>query len=86
MGYKIDKFIRKQDEFEIDDDDVLLELINTEKDLWLIAVSNSMKSSLTSINESLVKVSRFDSNKPILISATSLDILKIKGKLLKNKS
>lgn len=46
LGFEIDKFIRKSDGSEVDDDDVLNHLFTEEKELWLVCLANGQEYSL----------------------------------------
>ena len=68
LAFRISKFVREKDGIEIEDNQVLMELIKLEKELWLIAVE--FKS---------VKVSLFNQRKCFSYDAKSINTLKKMG-------
>ena len=71
----IDKFVREEDGLEVDDDDVLQELLKSDKEVCLIAKKNSE----TSKTKQLLKISTLNQKDPSLFDANSLKLLKIHG-------
>ncbi len=67
--------MRKEDGLEVEDDDVLQELLKSEKEVWLIA----KKSSETSKIKQIVKVSTLNQKDPSSFDANSLKLLKMQG-------
>ena len=67
--------MRKEDEFEVEDDDVLRELLGINSEVWLIAKKNSGPSN----KKHLVKVSTLNKKDPRSIDADSLKRLKKSG-------
>ncbi len=71
--------MRKEDGLEVEDDDVLQELLlNSDKELCLVAKKNSETSK---INRN-VKISTFNQREPSLFDANSLKLLRIHGTFL----
>jgi hypothetical protein len=75
LGFVIGKFLRKEDESEVEDNDVLQELLKSEKEVWLIA----KKKSDTPNNKHLVKISTLNQKDPSSIDADNLKLLKEHG-------
>ncbi len=67
--------MRKEDGLEVEDDDVLQELLNSEKEVCLIAEKNSETSKIKQI----VKVSTLNQKDPCSLDANSLKLLKMQG-------
>lgn len=76
MGYKVEKFTRKEDDIEVEDNEVLQELLSIEKEVWLVAKESSVK---TQIN-SHIKVSTLSQKEPKEFNANSLESLKNQSK------
>ena len=68
--------MRKEDGLEVEDDDVLQELLlNSDKELCLVAKKNSETSKIKQI----VKVSSLNQKDPCSLDANSLKLLKMQG-------
>ena len=76
LGYKIEKFKRQQDQAEIEDNDVLIELINAEKEVWLVAFPKDYASQVNATKFQTVKVSTFNRNLPVQMEAKNMASLK----------
>jgi hypothetical protein len=69
--------VRKDDGLEVEDDDVLQELLlNSDKEVCLIAEKNSETLKIKQI----VKVSTLNQKDPCSLDANSLKLLKMQGK------
>ncbi len=80
LGFSIDKFVRKEDGLEVEDDVVLQELIKSEKEVWLIAKKISGSSNRKNGVAQIAKVSTLNQKEPSSFDANSLKLLKMQGK------
>ena len=67
--------MRKEDDLEVEDDDVFQELLKNDKEICLIAKKNSE----TLKTKQLVKVSTLNQKEPSSFDAKSLKLLKMQG-------
>lgn len=73
MGFKVERFTRKEDDLEVEDNDVFQELLSSGKEVWLVAKT---KNSETLKKDSRVMVSTLNQSKPVPFIAKTLESLK----------
>jgi len=76
LGYKIGTFTRKEDDLEVENDEVLQEMLSCEKEVWLIAKTKNSEKLKT---ESRVLISTLNQTKPVPFIAKSLESLRNQG-------
>ncbi len=80
LAFKIDKFTRREDGVEVEDNDTLRELLSSGKEVWLIASQMTNLTQRTLVKEPQIKISTLNQNKPFSITANSLQSLKMQSK------